>query len=227
MQASGLPECMPFVCTSAVWGQSGFLGHVSSCIPPAPRQARGVWQLTLDRSLGRLIHIWRPEITDGGGISCLLIWQKILAFHNTNQYWTPSCCIPDALWMWRIRAEMQMLPGLHKRYGRGRRISLPLRLMLFTQSLSWSLSASSGQPAWHPSCLDRTLLHCGSQRQPLLSLGDQPPLRSSAPVSHPVVSTPSTRHSREHTLHSDLATLLEWKGKKNMYTYILPWWLRR
>ena len=76
-----------------------------------------------------------------------------------------------------------MLPGLHKRYGRGRGISPPLRLMLFTQSLSWSLSASSGQPAWHPSCLGRTLLHCGSQRQPLLSLSDQPPPRSSAPLT--------------------------------------------
>lgn len=115
-------------------------------------------------------------------------------------------------------AEMQILPGLYKRYGRGRWISPPLRLTLFTQTPSWSLSASSRQPAWHPSCLGRTLLHCGSQRQPLLSLGDQPLPRSSAPVSHPVVSTPSTRHSQEHTLHSDLATLLEWKGKK-MYTY--------
>ena len=29
---------------------------------------------------GALIHIWRPEITDGGDISGLLIWQEMFSF---------------------------------------------------------------------------------------------------------------------------------------------------
>ena len=31
---------------------------------------------------GALIHIWRPEITDGGDISGLLIWQEIFPFRS-------------------------------------------------------------------------------------------------------------------------------------------------
>ena len=31
--------------------------------------------------LGDVFHIWKPEIPDGGGISCLLIWQEIFSFH--------------------------------------------------------------------------------------------------------------------------------------------------
>ena len=33
--------------------------------------------------LGALVHIWRPEITDGCDIS-LLIWQEIFSFHIVN-----------------------------------------------------------------------------------------------------------------------------------------------
>ena len=33
---------------------------------------------------GALIHIWRPEITDGCDISCLLIWQEIFSFHRVR-----------------------------------------------------------------------------------------------------------------------------------------------
>ena len=35
--------------------------------------------------LGALIHIWRPEITDGGDISGLLIWQEIFPFHRCKE----------------------------------------------------------------------------------------------------------------------------------------------
>ena len=31
---------------------------------------------------GALIHIWRPEITDGCDIFCLLIWQDTFSFHT-------------------------------------------------------------------------------------------------------------------------------------------------
>jgi len=41
----------------------------------------GGWQHPLD-ALGALIYIWRPEITDGCDISCLLIWQEIYSFHK-------------------------------------------------------------------------------------------------------------------------------------------------
>ena len=33
---------------------------------------------------GALIPIWRPEITDGCGISCLLIWQELFSFHISS-----------------------------------------------------------------------------------------------------------------------------------------------
>ena len=51
MQASGLTECIPFICTSAIWGQILFpcslLGLADGCFlhspPPAPQQSpRGV-----------------------------------------------------------------------------------------------------------------------------------------------------------------------------------------
>ena len=61
MQASGLTEFIPFICTSAIWGQSCFLVHLkvwqmaAACIDPAPQQSpcRG-WQHPLDHSFGDL-----------------------------------------------------------------------------------------------------------------------------------------------------------------------------
>ena len=71
--------------------KSCFLVHfkqwqmAASCIPPAPRQSLGWWgEHSLDRSFGTLIHIWRPEVTDGCDISCLLIWQEIFSFHRLS-----------------------------------------------------------------------------------------------------------------------------------------------
>jgi len=39
MQASGLTEFTPFICTSAVWGQSLLLAQLASRIPPVPLQS--------------------------------------------------------------------------------------------------------------------------------------------------------------------------------------------
>ena len=39
IQASGLTEFIPFTCTSAILGQSCFLLHLASGIPPAPLQS--------------------------------------------------------------------------------------------------------------------------------------------------------------------------------------------
>ena len=50
---------------------------------------------------GALIHIWRPEIADGRDISCLLIWQEIIA---EPKYWswaifpTCSCLREESSW---------------------------------------------------------------------------------------------------------------------------------
>ena len=38
MEASGLTKIIPFICTSAIWGQSCFLFHLASPAPPAPQQ---------------------------------------------------------------------------------------------------------------------------------------------------------------------------------------------
>ena len=75
MQASGLTEFTPFTCTSAIWGQSCFLVHLAACIPLAPQQSpwEGGGNTPWITVWGALIHIWRPEITDGGDVSCLLI----------------------------------------------------------------------------------------------------------------------------------------------------------
>ena len=35
--------------------------------------------------LGTLNHIWRPEVTDGCDISCLLTWQEISSFNMGNE----------------------------------------------------------------------------------------------------------------------------------------------
>ena len=86
MQASGVTEFIPFICTSATSGQSCFLVHLKewqmaiSCIPLALQQS--LWTVGGDSILcimvlGALIHIWKPEIADGCDISCLLIWQEI------------------------------------------------------------------------------------------------------------------------------------------------------
>ena len=35
--------------------------------------------------LGALSHIWRPEVTDGCDISCLLTWQETSLFNMGNE----------------------------------------------------------------------------------------------------------------------------------------------
>ena len=84
-QASVLTEFIPFICTSAIWGQSCFLIHLASCTLPAPQQLGlgGAWGGATTSTgshgsqlvLGALIHLWRPAIADGCFIPCLLIWQ--------------------------------------------------------------------------------------------------------------------------------------------------------
>ena len=53
---------------------------------PAPSNNFGGWQHTLDLSFVAFNHIWSPEITDGCGISCLLIWQEIFSFCSSFKW---------------------------------------------------------------------------------------------------------------------------------------------
>ena len=48
------------------------------------RNHRGGWGngICWIAALGALIHVWRPEVSDGCDIPCLLIWQEILRFHT-------------------------------------------------------------------------------------------------------------------------------------------------
>ena len=55
----------------------------ASYIPPAPQQSS--WGMAASAGSwfsGALIHIWRPEITDGCDIFCLLIRQDTFSFHT-------------------------------------------------------------------------------------------------------------------------------------------------
>ena len=55
----------------------------ASYIPPAPQQSS--WWVAASAGSwfsGALVHIWRPEITDGCDIFCLLIWQNTFSFHT-------------------------------------------------------------------------------------------------------------------------------------------------
>ena len=89
MQASGLTEFNSFICSSVIWGQPCFPVHLkeqqmaASCFSQLLSNHHGGWQHPLD-ALGALIHNWRPEITDGCDISCLLIWQEVFSFHRLS-----------------------------------------------------------------------------------------------------------------------------------------------
>ena len=78
MQASGLLELIPFICTSAVLGLILF-----PCSLLAFTVGAG-WPL-VDEVLEALLHTWRPDIADGHDIAGLLIWQEIFSFHVGNR----------------------------------------------------------------------------------------------------------------------------------------------
>ena len=101
-QASVLTEFIPFICTSAIWGQSCFLIHLASCTLPAPQQLGlgGAWGGAATSTgshgsqlvLGALIHIRRPEIAGGCDLSCLLIWQEVSEVKVAQL--SPTLCDP-------------------------------------------------------------------------------------------------------------------------------------
>ena len=74
---------------------------------------------------GALIHICRPEITDGCDISCLLVWQEIFSFHKVK-----NTCPPKA---WRnalgvvIGKDFKARQALLKPISRSKFNSHPLR----------------------------------------------------------------------------------------------------
>ena len=66
-QASGLTQFIPFLCSSAIWGHSGFLVYLASWIFPAPQQSpKG-----LAASSGS--QFWEPSFTFGGQKSLMAV----------------------------------------------------------------------------------------------------------------------------------------------------------
>ena len=80
-----------WICASAVWGPNPVslltvrIGRWLLLVFPQllsnPSRYGSIRWITV---LGALIHIWKPEITDGCETSCFLIWQEIFSFHSTN-----------------------------------------------------------------------------------------------------------------------------------------------
>ena len=72
MQASGFTEFIPFIRTSAIWGQSCFFVHLkmwqmaASCIPQLVINHHGGWQHLLDQ-------FWEPSFTFGDQKSLMAV----------------------------------------------------------------------------------------------------------------------------------------------------------
>ena len=66
-QASGLTDFLPFICFSAVWGQSCFLVHLASCISPAPQHLP--WGVAASSGL----QFWLPLFTFGSQKSLMAV----------------------------------------------------------------------------------------------------------------------------------------------------------
>ena len=105
---------------------------------PGESQGRGAWWAAvygvaqsrtrlkwLSSSSSSSIHIWRPEISDGCDISCLLIWQEIFSFHKVK-----NTCPPKA---WRnalgvvIGKDFKTRQALLKPISRSKFNSHPLK----------------------------------------------------------------------------------------------------
>ena len=97
-QASRLPEFIPFISTSALWGQilspclpQGVAEVVDGCSVITPTSSSssvtlGEGSICWITVLGALILLWRPELANGCDISCLfiglLIWEEIFSIHT-------------------------------------------------------------------------------------------------------------------------------------------------
>ena len=79
----------------------GFLHSPSSSAITA-----GVGSIHWIAVLGALIHIWRSEIIDGYGISCLLMWQDLFSFHISS--------LPEGLlsFLFRVNPHHTQAPRL-------------------------------------------------------------------------------------------------------------------
>ena len=72
MQASGLTGFIPFICSSAIWGQPCFPVHLkkqqmaASCIPQLLSCHHGGWQYPLDQ-------FWEPSFTTGDQKSLMAV----------------------------------------------------------------------------------------------------------------------------------------------------------
>ena len=94
MQASGLTGFIPFICSSAIWGQPCFPVHLkkqqmaASCIPQLLSRHHGGWQYPLDQ-------FWEPSFTTGDqkslmAVIFLVYWYGRRYFHFANSWKKPN-----------------------------------------------------------------------------------------------------------------------------------------
>ena len=82
MQDSGFTEFIPFICTSAIWGQSCFLVDLASCIPPAPQQSP--WEVAASPES----QFWESSFTFGGQKSLMTVTFLIYLYGRRNFHFT-------------------------------------------------------------------------------------------------------------------------------------------
>ena len=111
MQASGLPGFIPFICTSAIWGQCCFLAHLAFCIPPAPQPSP--WGMAASTGL----QFWEPSFTFEGqkllmSVTFLIYWYGRRYFHFRVIMWEPEKVYMPML---RLSNPIQQ-PGLQTKW---------------------------------------------------------------------------------------------------------------
>ena len=85
MQASGLAEFIPFIGTSAIWGQPCPLVHLASCIPPAPQQS--LWGMVA--SAGSVFL--ETSFTFGGQKSLMVVTFLVDQYGRRYFHFTKVC----------------------------------------------------------------------------------------------------------------------------------------
>ena len=168
MQSSGLTEFIPFICTSALWGQSCFLLHLISCIAPqqslfrvdpsfgSPHshlEARSHWWLWhfLFINMARDIFISHNQ-SYGFSSSHVWMWELYL---KKAECWRIEAF---KLWCWRRlwrvpciarRSNQSILKEIHPEYSFGRTDAEAKALIL------WPLDVKSLTHWKRPWCWER------------------------------------------------------------------------
>ena len=105
MQASGLTEFIPSICTSAIWGRPCFLVLLkdwqiaASCIPPAPQLSSIHWIAILEALNGTLLQYSCLENPMDGGA-----WWA--AVHGVTKSWIRLSNFPFTFHFHALEKEM-------------------------------------------------------------------------------------------------------------------------